>query len=335
VKNGPILRWIRSHWKLTVCLLALTAFLALNVVAFNQAWSMTHFSAGGARTAKPESLSLLEKMRVALVGINLPKPANTIDPSSWGLSFEVRRFGGADQSELEGWLIPCANAKGLVLFAHGYGAAKSSLLPEAQAFRRMGYAAFLLDFRGSGGSRGRETSIGMHEADDIAAAVEYVHTHVPHRALILYGQSMGSAAILRAIAINGVRPTAVIVECPFDRLLSTAANRFAAMGLPAFPAAHLLIFWGGVQQGFNGFRHNPVDDAREVQCPVLLLHGAKDARVTRAQAESIYQSLAGKKEFVVFSNAGHESYLGADPALWTESVTHFLERLHLENSRER
>jgi uncharacterized protein len=331
----PILRWIRTHRKLSLCLAAAAAFLGLNVVAFNQAWSMTHFSPGGTRTANPESLSPLEKMRVALVGVNLPKPSNTIDPSSLGLPFEVRRFGGADQAELEGWLIPCQPSKGLVLFAHGYGACKASLLNEAQAVHRMGYAAFLLDFHGSGGSRGRETSIGLHEADDVALAVDYLRSHIPHRSLILYGQSMGSAAILRAIAVNGVRPTGVIVECPFDRLLSTAANRFDAMGLPAFPAAHLLIFWGGVQQGFNGFRHNPVDYARNVQCPVLLLHGAKDARVTRAQAESIYQSLSGRKAFVVFPSAGHESYLGADPALWTESVSNFLERLQTENSRER
>lgn len=328
-------RWIWTHRKLSACLAAAVAFVGLNLVAFNQAWSMTHFSSSGARTANPESLSLLEKMRVAVLGVNLPKPENTIDPSALGLSFETRRFGGANDAELESWLIPRAQAKGLVLFAHGYGACKSSMLTEARAVHQMGYAAFLLDFHGSGGSRGRETSIGLHEADDVASAVEYVRSHVPHRNLILYGQSMGSAAILRAVAVNGVRPTAIIVECPFDRLLSTAANRFAAMGLPAFPAAHVLIFWGGVQQGFNGFRHNPVDYARDVHCPVLLLHGAKDTRVTRSQAESIYQSLPGKKEFVVFKNAGHESCLAADPALWTESVTNFLERLQAENSRER
>jgi uncharacterized protein len=328
-------RWIWTHRKLSACLVVVFAFGGLNVVAFNQAWSMTHFSAGGTRTANPESLSILQKMRVAVLGVNLPKPENAIDPSALGLPFETRRFGGADEGELEGWFIPCDQAKGLVLFAHGYGACKASLLPEARALHRMGYAAFLIDFHGSGGSRGRETSIGLHEADDVALAVEYVRSHFLHRNLILYGQSMGSAAILRAIAVNGVRPMAVIVECPFDRLLSTAANRFDAMGLPAFPAAHLLIFWGGVQQGFNGFRHNPVDYARDVHCPVLLLHGAKDARVTRSQAESIYQSLPGKQEFVVIQNAGHESYLGADPALWTESVSHFLERLQTENSRER
>jgi pimeloyl-ACP methyl ester carboxylesterase len=63
--------------------------------------------------------------------------------------------------------------------------------------------------------------------------------------------------------------------------------------------------------------------------------GAKDARVTRAQAESIFRSFPGEKEFVAFPNAGHESYLGAAPDLWAESVLKFLERHQTENSRER
>jgi alpha-beta hydrolase superfamily lysophospholipase len=323
---------MRTHRFLTVCLVLAIGFVALNVVAFNQAWSMTHFRQSGRKTAMPERLSLLEKLRVSVVGVNLPRPTNSIDPRSLGLEFETLHFGGADGAELEAWHIPCAKAKGLVLFAHGYGGSKASLLTEAKALHELGYAAFLLDFHGSGGSRGSETSIGVHEADDLAQAVEYVRHRIPSQILILYGQSMGSAAILRAIAVNGVRPSAVIVECPFDRLVSTAANRFAAMGLPAFPAAHLLIFWGGVQQGFNGFRHNPVEYAREVRCPVLLLHGAKDARVTREQAESIFRSFPGEKDFTLFPNAGHESYLGAAPALWAESVSRFLARIQTENA---
>jgi alpha-beta hydrolase superfamily lysophospholipase len=328
--HGRAIGWMRTHRRLTACLVLALGFVAMNVVAFNQAWSMTHFSQTGRKTAKPESLSLFEKVRVAVAGVNLPRPTNSIDPSSLGLDFETCRFGGADGAELEAWHISCAKAKGLVLFAHGYGACKASLLTEAKAFHELGYAALLLDFHGSGGSRGSETSIGMHEADDLAQAVEYVQQRIPSRILILYGQSMGSAAILRAIAVNGVRPSAVIVECPFDRLVSTAANRFAAMGLPAFPAAHLLIFWGGVQHGFNGFRHNPVEYARQVRCPVLLLHGAKDARVTREQAESIFRSFPGKKEFTLFPDAGHESYLGAAPALWAESISRFLARIQME-----
>lgn len=329
------LKWMRSHRWLTACLVVALGFIALNVVAFNQAWSMTHFSVGGERTPNPESLSLLGKVRVAIVGVNLPKPVNGKDPAAYGVAFETHRLGGADGQELEAWHIPCTRAKGIVLLAHGYGGCKASLLPEAKKFHELGYAAFLLDFHGSGGSRGSRTSIGMHEADDVAEAVDYLRLKFPRRDLILYGQSMGSAAILRAIAVNGVRPAAIIIECPFDRLLSTAANRFAAMRLPAFPAAHLLIFWGGVQLGFNGFRHNPVEYARDVRCPVLLMHGANDARVTERQAESIFQNFPGPKEFVLFPNAGHESYLGADPALWRESVSKFLARHPSENQRER
>jgi len=317
-------RWMRTHRRLTLCLAALLALLALNVVAFNQAWSMTHFSASGSRTANPEALSFLEKVRVGVMGVSLPKPINSLGPSHVGLEFETVRFGGATGSELEGWFIPHERAKGCVLFAHGYGACKSSLLKEASGVHRLGYSVLLVDFHGSGGSEGRVTSLGVGEADDVADAVAFVKRKSPTAPLILYGQSMGSAAILRAIAVHGIEPTVVIVECPFDRLLSTAENRFRAMGLPPVPAARLLIFWGGVQLGFNGFRHNPAEYAREVRCPVLFLHGAKDPRVTLEQAQAVFDNLTGEKSFVLFPTAGHESLLAADADLWTRSVSRFL-----------
>ncbi len=321
-------QWMRAHRRLTLGLTALFAFLALNVVAFNQAWSMTHFTAAGSKTASPEALSFVEKIRVGLTGVSLPKPINAIDPSHVGLTFETVRFGGSTGSELEGWFIPHAKPKGLVLFAHGYAACKASLLQEASAVHRLGYSALLFDFHGSGGSEGRVTSIGVREADDVVDAVALAKRKSPTLPLILFGQSMGSAAILRAIAVRGIEPAAVIVECPFDRLLSTAENRFRAMRLPVFPAARLVIFWGSVQLGFNAFRHNPVDYAREVRCPVLFLHGAKDPRVTLEQAHAVFDNLGGGKSFVLFPTAGHESLFAADPVLWTKSVSQFLEEQH-------
>lgn len=334
----PVLRWIRQHRRLTIGLAVLLALVAFNVVAFNQAWSMTHFAASGTRTARPEELGFLDKVQVALIGVRLPKPANALDPAHKGLKFETVRFGGASGAELEGWFVPHAESthvepKGIALFAHGYGAAKSSLLNEAAVLHRLGYAVFLVDFHGSGGSEGRVTSIGVREADDVADAVAWMTARQPQTPLILFGQSMGSAAILRAIAVRGVEPTAVIVECPFDRLLSTAENRFHSMGLPSFPAAQLLIFWGGVQLGFNGFEHNPAEYARSVRCPVLFLHGAHDGRVTPEQARAVFDNLAGPKSFVSFPTAGHESLLAADAELWTRSVSHFLEELPAATAR--
>jgi pimeloyl-ACP methyl ester carboxylesterase len=143
--------------------------------------------------------------------------------------------------------------------------------------------------------------------------------------VVLYGQSMGSAAILRALALHShLRIEAAIVECPFDSLLNTVGNRFRAMGLPAFPGAQLLIFWASVQQGFNGFGHNPAEYAEQVECPVLLLHGADDPRVTLEQAEAIYNGLPRGKQMKVFADAGHELYLARQPEEWKRVVGEFL-----------
>jgi alpha-beta hydrolase superfamily lysophospholipase len=315
---------MRRHPWWTILLLVVASVTGLNVVAYNHAYAMTHYSDGGPKTKRPESLSAWEKARVCLFGINVPRPSNRTTPASVGLSFTPQKFATTDGIDLEAWYIPKQEAEGVVVLVHGYSNCKSQLLPEAKALHEMGYATFLLDCRGSGGSSGTITTIGAYEANDVLAAAEQVRLLVPDRPLILYGRSMGSVAILRAMAVNGVKPEAVILECPFDRLISTVANRFAAMGLPSFPFAQLVVFWGGIQHDFDGFQHNPVDYAQQVHCPVLLLQGAKDTRVTKEQADSLYENIPGEKQLEMFENAGHESYLAVSPQAWQLVVSQFL-----------
>jgi alpha-beta hydrolase superfamily lysophospholipase len=321
------LRWVRAHPGRTAGLALALAACLLNGIAYMHARAMTHFTRDGTRTPPPESLSPLGKVAVLLAGVRVPKPSSDATPERFGLPFEAQRLHGDDGVELDAWYIPRPRARGLVLLLHGYASCKAALLPEAKAFHDLGYAAFLLDFRGSGGSSGWETTIGYREAQDVARAADYARARWPARPLVLYGQSMGSAAALRAVAAHGVRPDALVIECPFDRLLSTVENRFDAMGVPPFPCARLLVFWGGVQHGFSGFEHNPVDYAGQVNCPVLLLHGRDDPRVTPEQAESIFRQFTGEKRMEVFSGAGHRPLLAANPAQWQRAVSGFLSAL--------
>lgn len=317
--------WTWSHRKTSLAFFLVIAFLALNALTYVHARAMTCYVATGARTGKPESLSFLQKASLIFTGVTVPRP--TCDgrtPESVGLPFETHRIPGDGGVELEAWYLHSPGSRGLVLMFHGYAECKSSLLREAAAFHKKGYSACLVDFRGSGGSNGTETTIGVREADDVVAAVNYAQANWAEQKLILYGQSMGSAATLRALALRDVRPTAVVLECPFDRLVSTVANRFGVMGLPAFPVAQLLVFWGGIQHSFNGFAHNPVDYAGQVTCPVLLLHGADDRRVTAAEAKAVYDALAGPKHFELIEGAGHQSYVGRHPEKWCKVVAGFL-----------
>jgi hypothetical protein len=315
-----IRRWI-------IVVLLLTTIVAVNAIAFVQAWSMTHFVAGGHRTDAPEKLSIGQKLWVMLTGVRTPRPANLLSPADFGMDYKTAHLR-ADDVHLETWWIPTADQpRGLVLMYHAYVSSKSSLLPAAEQFHQMGYAVEMVDFRGSGGSSGNSTTIGFREADDVVATVADARQNhlAAHEPLILFGQSMGAAAVLRAVGDLGVSPDAIIIESPYDRLLSTAGNRFHAMHLPAFPLANLLVFWGGVQQGYWGFAMNPADSARRVHCPVLMFHGQLDARVTPEQAKSVYNNLAGPKHMEWYENAGHCSFLSSDPVRWREAVSKELE----------
>ncbi len=249
---------------------------------------------------------------------------NGVAPDTVGLTYQTHKLTTADGFGIEVWHIEHPKPKGVVLMFHGYSAVKSVLLGEARALHDLGYDVILTDFRGSGGSDGDQTTIGVFESHDVVAVYEYARQRWPSRPIILFGQSMGSAAILRAVAVSDVRPDALILECPFDRLLSTVANRFHSMRLPSFPLAHILVFWGGVQNDFNGFEHNPVEYAAHVTCPTLLLHGNDDERVTRKEADAVFAQLKGKKRLHAFDGVGHYPYFRAVPGQWKQEVGRFL-----------
>jgi uncharacterized protein len=293
---GPARRkqrfWRRSF--LAALALLITGFVALNVVAYRQAHEMMHFAQGGSRTGKPEKLSFPGKIKVLFSGVNLPRPHATVGPEVVGTGCQRITINCPNDIRLGAWYCPATTNAPVVILFHGYGSDKSGTISESRAFLEMGLAVLLVDFRGSGDSSESYTTVGFLEAEDVAASVAYARQQLHHSRIILYGQSMGAAAVLRAIHSYGVRPDAVIAEAVFDTMLHTVQHRFKAMGVPSFPSAELLICWGGVQNGFNGFKHNPVDYAASVRCPILFLHGTADPRDRVEEARRVFRSAPGR-----------------------------------------
>lgn len=317
-------QWLAARRGRIALALFVAGFGLLNVWTYRHAWALTHFSSGGESTLRPEQLSGWAKTGVLLAGVNLPRPTNDLTPADVGLEFSVHEITSADGTALEAWLVPHDQPRAVVCLFHGYGSSKSRLLNEARAFHEMGCSAVLVDFRGSGGSDGDMTTLGVYEAADVAAVCRFAREAITAAPLVLFGRSMGSVAILRAVAREDVRPSAIVVECPFDRLLGTVRRRFSAMHLPSFPCAELLVFWGGVQHGMNGFAHNPVEYAAAVHCPALVLQGDADRRVAVEEVQRITGALSGQKRLEIFPGVGHESCFRSRPDRWREHVGEFL-----------
>lgn len=298
----------------------------VNWVSWNHAWRMTHFTVTGVRTKAPEDLTTLEKIPLLLLGITVPRPQNHESPADYGIAFEAISVQSGEH-QLEGWLVPASTeqSQGTVLLFHGYAGAKDSMLAEAKALHEMGFTTLLIDFRGSGDSTGNKTTVGYEEAEDVISTLQFAQNQKLPSPIFLYGQSMGGAAVMRAVATADIQPDGIIIEAVFDEMLSTVENRFDAMGVPSFPAAQLLVFWGGVQSGFNGFDHNPADYAEQITVPALMLHGENDPRATLEQGQRLFGRLASSdKKIVVFEDAKHEASIDVDRETWKAEVGRFL-----------
>lgn len=309
-----------STWYKRLAMLMVAGFICINAMAFMHAKAMVEFTDSHSRTESPEDLDLISKIKVLFSGVNLPRPGNKRTPQDIGLPFETHQYPGSNGHTLEAWYIPAANDDTLFVLFHGYADSKDTQLAAAEQLNDLGFSTLLVDFFGSGGSTGDRTTVGYLEAHDVSQSFNFVKQNWPDARVILHGYSMGGVALLRSIAVDNITPDGVVIEATFDRMLSTVQNRFSSMGIPATPLAQTLIFWGGWQSGFNAFKHNPVDYARAVTSPALVIHGHLDPRVTPVQAEAVYQQLTGWKHFSSYPSAGHKSVLKTDLPQWREDI---------------
>ena len=291
----------------------------MNIVSIFHSYKFTHFSDSKIeKTKDPQKLSTLKKFKTLIFGVNNPRPENNISPTS---DYETIKL--KSNREIECWSIKTTNSKGTVVLFHGFSGDKSSMLDKSEIFLEQGYSTFLVDFMGSGGSEGNQTTIGYLEAEQVKTCFDYL-TEKGEQNLYLFGTSMGSVAIMKAIYEFDIKPKGVILECPFGSMYKTVCARFKTMNAPTFPMAGLLVFWGGLQNEFWAFGHNPTKYAMKINCPTLLLYGAKDEKVSREEIDEIFNNLGGRKRLKIYQEAGHENYLTKYKDDWTQHIKAFL-----------
>jgi alpha-beta hydrolase superfamily lysophospholipase len=302
--------------------------LGANALAAAHAHRMLVFQEGAppapARAAEVAALPAGARLRLLATGVPLPRPALTRGPDELGLGFETVRFAARDGTPLEAWWVPSPGARGAVVLLHGYRGARDQLLEVAAHFVGRGWSCLLVDARGSGGSGGQRTSLGWHEAQDAAAAVAIARERAPGRPVVLYGFSMGGAAALGAVAREGAPADGVIAEGTFSTLLRTVERRFSMMGAPTWPGAPLLVAWGGLWIGTNGFSHRPVADAGRAGVPMLFLHGEDDFSGPPEDGAALAAAAGARGTLVVLPRTPHHPGLHVRPVEWSTAVDRFL-----------
>lgn len=305
-----------------------SVIILMNVSAVFHGYNFTHFSESKtSQKAYTNKSSVIEKWKTLVLGVNNPRPENNQEPTT---DFETISI--ESNREISCWYIKVPEATGSVILFHGYSGNRAGLLDKAVIFQELGYNTLLVDFMGSGDSEGNQTTIGFYEAEQVKSCFEYL-SNKGEENIFLFGTSMGAVAILKAIHDLGFDPKGIMIECPFGTMYETVCARFDEMGIPSFPMAGLLTFWGGAVNGFWAFGHNPSTYAKAVKCPTLLMYGAKDSRVSLKETHAIFDQLQGEKDLVLFAEAGHENYLNKYEEDWTSEIASFLFECRMRTSK--
>lgn len=248
-------------------------------------------------------------------------------PAGVGIShYEDVQFTTSDGLKLKGWYIPPQNGK-VIIFLHGLGSDRQELLDEAGLTVAKGYGALLFDMRACGESEGTIATLGYNERLDIHAAVDFVHSRAgANTPLALFGHSMGSgAALLAAPEIPELR--AVIVESAFASVEDNINEAVQSLtGLPPFPFAPLIIFFGQQQAGVDIKSVRPIDVVAKISPTALLfIHGDQDTTIPVRNAYALYAAAKEPKQLYILPGVNHGGFLQAEPERFPKTILTFLE----------
>ena len=301
-------------------------FILLNIGIIVQAYSLSHFKEGAPILSPDYKPGLAESVRIAIFGLDMPKPKARQYPLQ---PYDSLYIAAGEGKQLDAWLLHTNSIKkGLVITFHGYMDEKSSMLDRAEIFLNEGYDVLLVNFMGAGSSYGNQTTMGFLEAENVKAAHNYAVNNLQEDNIILAGFSMGAVAIIKAQYDYSLLVKALILEAPYATFTGTVDARMDKLHLPHFPTTDMFTFWFGKINGFDAFKANPVDFSRKIETPVILMCGGKDPYIPLEETEEIFEHINSEhKQIKIFPESGHESYLLKYRHEWIETVHSFLNEL--------
>lgn len=205
---------------------------------------------------------------------------------AYDLDGDTIRFPTQRGRWLEGWWLPAAAARGHVVITHGWGANRATLLGLAPLLLKAGWNVLLFDVRNHGNSDSDTFSSMPRFAEDIDAALAWLHATQTTRPTALIGHSVGAAATLLA-ASRRDDIDAVVSLSSFAHPDGMMRRWLADKGLPFFPLGWYVLRYVErvIDHRFDAIA--PINTLGKIRCPVLLVHGEHDTVIPPEDARAL------------------------------------------------
>jgi fermentation-respiration switch protein FrsA (DUF1100 family) len=223
-----------------------------------------------------------------------------------GLGGEVlwRAIAGGS---VEAWFLPgrgvSASRPGpVVVFLHGNGERIEDWPLLLAPYRELGVSVLLPEYRGYGRAAGVPTEAGIVE--DVVAFVDVVvaRPEVDASRVVLHGRSIGGGVACDVARLR--RPAALVLSSTFTSIADMAAS-----------------MW--IPRRFVPRSFDNLACVRELDVPVLVVHGDRDRLIGVAHAHALVA--AAKRGELVLYDADHNDCPPASSTFWSD-LEHWLAR---------
>jgi putative redox protein len=205
---------------------------------------------------------------------------------------------------------PFGEPAGAVILCHGMDSDKNSrkLVYLGHKLAEAGVLALRFDFAYVGESSGKFEDITYSgEVGDLTAAYALIAERLPRKKIALLGSSMGGTiALLFAAAEPSVAAVVTVAapvhpeEFPARILTPTHLQQWRERGF---------VFYNGQRLNVSLLedleRLNVPRSAKNVKCPVLIVHGDGDEVVPVKEAFELHECLTGPKRLSILKGADH------------------------------
>ncbi|MBK8974811.1 MAG: alpha/beta hydrolase [Planctomycetes bacterium] len=238
----------------------------------------------------------------------------------------------SDGVVVRAFVVPAVLAgppRATAVLVHGLFRGALEIETPGRMFRELGCEVILVEMRNHGGSTRAPATFGLRESDDVVAVAEWARARGPEcaaRPLVLYGVSLGSAAVaLAAPRIEGL--AGLVLDAPMDTAAATAARMLGGAGSPSGAGRHLRFpepLRSLALAALEFFSDVSLDEVRPIdalcgvppELPVLIIGAGIDDRMPPAVVRDVFDALptlADRKQLWIAPDAEHGRVFDADP----------------------
>lgn len=232
-----------------------------------------------------------------------------------------------DGLKLHALWIPAENAKGTVLFAHGY---RSTMLVDFglafSYYHDAGMNLLIPEQRSHGKSQGRYITFGVKESSDMKHWISFHNQQFGTFPMLLSGISMGASTMMYlADEVLPQNVKGIIADCGFTSPKEIISKVFrSVIHLPSEPSIWAADLFARIFAKFSLSQKDTRRSLAKSRLPILMVHGTADDFVPCEMTKEAFDACTGEKQLLLVEGAGHGVSFLVDRDGYTALIQKFL-----------